>query len=138
MTAEVVASGVAGTAAGLGGYGPPGAANRVRASGLGCAGIMPAVAVACGACRAGVKGACRVVRLPVSSHEALAVQQTAIRTEGGIDFVVTEAPEGPVMRSVVPGMRFVEDGTALVEILSGLRPGDRVRTVASQAGAQDE
>ncbi len=79
-----------------------------------------------------------LVRLPVGSHPALVVPHTAIVTRSGIDFVAVEAAHGVVMRSVVPGIRFVTDGTEQVEILSGLSAGDRILTVAPTEGASHE
>ncbi|MEO5614996.1 MAG: efflux RND transporter periplasmic adaptor subunit [Cypionkella sp.] len=79
-----------------------------------------------------------LVRLPVGSHQALVVPHSAIVTRSGIDFVAVEAAGSVVMRSVVPGVRFVTDGGEQVEILSGLSAGDRVLAVAPSEGASNE
>ena len=79
-----------------------------------------------------------LVRLAIGSHDALVVPQSAIVTQGGLDFVAVETGQGVVLRSVVPGARFDADGTAQVEILSGLRSGDRILAPAPATGAADE
>jgi RND family efflux transporter MFP subunit len=75
-----------------------------------------------------------LVRLPVGRRRALLVPETALVTQGGLDFVAVAGPDGPVLRAVVPGQR--ADGMA--EILSGLAAGDRVLAVAPAAGAGHE
>lgn len=79
-----------------------------------------------------------LVRLPVGSHQALVVPHSAVVTHRGIDFVAVETADGVVMRSVVPGGRFVVDGAEQVEILSGLIAGDRILAVAPTEGASNE
>lgn len=76
-----------------------------------------------------------LVRLAVGGHDALVVPQTSVITQGGLDFVAVETAAGRSLRVVVPGARFVLDGVAQVEILSGLAAGDRVVT---DAGGADE
>ena len=78
-----------------------------------------------------------LVRLPLGAHDALEVPQTAIMTRNGLDFVTVETEAGPVARLVVPGAARDADGGAMVEILSGLRAGDRVLTVAPTATAAE-
>lgn len=68
-----------------------------------------------------------LVRLPVSTRSALLVPAAAITTRAGLDYVTVTTPEGPQPRLVVPGGRQVIDGAELVEILSGLIPGDDVQ-----------
>lgn len=68
-----------------------------------------------------------LVRLPVGERQALAVPETAIVTRAGLDFV---AIEGAGLRAVIPGQRQTIDGQPMVEILSGLRAGDRILTEA--------
>jgi len=67
-----------------------------------------------------------LVRLPVDTRTALMVPQTSIITRTGLDFVEVAGPEGPVLRAVVLGQRQTLDGTAMIEVLSGLVAGDRV------------
>ena len=71
-----------------------------------------------------------LVRLPVGSHDALVVPETAITTRGGLDFVAVETAGGVALRTVVPGARFDRDGSTQVEILAGLATGDRILTPA--------
>ncbi|MFQ6777110.1 efflux RND transporter periplasmic adaptor subunit [Cereibacter sphaeroides] len=61
-----------------------------------------------------------LVRLPVGEREAHLVPEAAVRRRAGLDFVAVEGSGGPVERTVVLGQR--QDG--MVEILSGLEPGD--------------
>lgn len=75
-----------------------------------------------------------LVRLPVGSHKALMVPESAMATRGGLDFVAVQRAEGPVLRAVVPGVR--QNGQ--VEILSGLEAGDQVLTVAPAEGGKNE
>lgn len=79
-----------------------------------------------------------LVRLPVGSHAALVVPQSAIITQSGLDFIGLETADGVTLRAVVPGGRFVEGGVEQVEILSGLQPGDRILTEGVQNGGSDE
>ena len=62
-----------------------------------------------------------LVRLPVGSRDALMVPLAAVTTRAGLDFVTVD-DGGPVERAVVTGAR---DGD-MVEVLTGLRAGDRV------------
>ncbi|WP_435259349.1 efflux RND transporter periplasmic adaptor subunit [Thioclava sp. FR2] len=63
-----------------------------------------------------------LVRLPVGERQALLVPQSALVTNHGLDFVETSA--GP--RAVVPGEVHQIDGEVMVEIVSGLEPGDEI------------
>ncbi len=65
-----------------------------------------------------------LVRLPVSTHEALLVPTAAVKTISGLDYVVTESGEGPIARAVVLGQPHLIDGVAMVEVLTGLQAGD--------------
>lgn len=78
-------------------------------------------------------GARMLVRLPVGTRSALLVPATAIVTRSGLDFVSVIRPEGPALRSIVPGERLTLNGTPMVEVLSGLAPGD---TVLGEAAAE--
>lgn len=67
-----------------------------------------------------------LVELPVGERRALLVPQAAIATRSGIDFVRVETGGEPVDRAVVLGETVTRDGTALVEVLTGLSAGDVV------------
>lgn len=68
-----------------------------------------------------------LVHLPVSTRQAVLVPAAAVFSQGGLDFVQVTTPEGPQPRLVVPGAPQDIDGAAMVEILSGLMPGDDVQ-----------
>ncbi|MGC9417407.1 MAG: efflux RND transporter periplasmic adaptor subunit, partial [Rhodovulum sp.] len=68
------------------------------------------------------------VRLPVGTRQALLVPPAALIREAGLDFVTVQGLEGPVRRAVVPGEIVFHDGSDMLEILSGLTPGDTVVT----------
>lgn len=70
-----------------------------------------------------------LVQLPVTTRQALLVPATAITTRGGLDYVTVATAEGPQLRLVVPGGRHTVGGADMVEILSGLIPGDDVQAV---------
>ncbi len=79
-----------------------------------------------------------LVRLPVGTREALLVPATALITRAGLDFVATEMAGGTALRTVVPGQRLELDGKQMVEILTGLIPGDMILTEpAAEAGEHD-
>lgn len=69
-----------------------------------------------------------LVRLPVDQRMALMVPDTAVITRTGLDFVEAVSAEGPILRTVVLGQRQMQDGVAMIEVLSGLVAGDRVVT----------
>jgi RND family efflux transporter MFP subunit len=69
-----------------------------------------------------------LVRLPVGTHSALMVPATAVMLKSGLDFVST----GSQLRVVVPGVHEVVGGIDMVEILSGLQPGDVIETEGAQ------
>ncbi len=77
-----------------------------------------------------------LVRLPLDTRDALAVPATALITRAGVDFVATVGPHGLSLRTVVPGARHSLDGVEMVEILSGLAPGDVIRTDGAAAAAE--
>jgi len=66
------------------------------------------------------------VRLPVGVRQALLVPRDRVVLRGGIDFVTVETALGPLQRSVVLGAVITRDGVEMVEILSGLRAGNKV------------
>ncbi|MEM6462590.1 MAG: efflux RND transporter periplasmic adaptor subunit [Pseudomonadota bacterium] len=67
-----------------------------------------------------------LVRVPVGERNALLVPKQALTTRFGIDFVNVEDGAAVVERAVVSGTQVVHDGEDHVEILTGLKPGDRV------------
>ncbi|WP_233192806.1 efflux RND transporter periplasmic adaptor subunit [Acidimangrovimonas sediminis] len=71
-------------------------------------------------------GARVLVKLPVGKRQALMVPEAALITRLGLDYVTVAEDGGEVLRTVVPGSHDEIDGTKMVEILSGLEPGDRV------------
>lgn len=75
-----------------------------------------------------------LVRLPVGERQALAVPESAITTRAGLDFV---AIEGAGLRAIVPGAHERIDGQPVIEILSGLRPGDVILTEAPTAATPE-
>jgi hypothetical protein len=71
-------------------------------------------------------GARVLVRLPVGSRQALLVPQDAVTTRGGLDFVTIRAGDATSQRVVVLGGPDVQGGVEMVEVLTGLAPGDVV------------
>ena len=69
-----------------------------------------------------------LVRLPVDERKALVVPEAALITRSGLDYLRVAGADGPVLRSVLPGQRHVIDGRAMVEIVTGLTPGEQVVT----------
>lgn len=69
-----------------------------------------------------------LVRLPLARREAILVPATAISTRSGLDFVRVRAGEGTVECAVVPGDHRDENGTEMVEIITGLAGGEEVVT----------
>lgn len=65
-----------------------------------------------------------LVRLPVGTRRALLVPAGLVKTNAGLDAVEITTPDGPQMRTIVPGPRHRIDGQDMVEILSGLQAGD--------------
>lgn len=85
-------------------------------------------------------GARVLVRLPVGEHEALLVHQDAVLTRMGLDFVAVDEGGHVTERAVVLGQPQMVAGDALVEVVSGLKPGDMIvqgYTPAAHAGAAD-
>jgi len=67
-----------------------------------------------------------LVELPVGERQAVLVPAAAVTNRYGVDFV--RAGDGAAMneRAVVVGERIERDGAVLVEIVSGLAPGETV------------
>lgn len=76
-----------------------------------------------------------LVRLPVGKRAALVVPEAAVITRSGLDFVGVAVEGGIALRAVVLGERQIVDGASVVEVLTGLRAGDRVETDAKAAMA---
>lgn len=68
------------------------------------------------------------LRLPVGTREVLIVPETALRQHGGLDFVTLVQGDADLRHVVVPGAALMRDGVAWREILTGLEPGDMVKT----------
>ena len=69
-----------------------------------------------------------LVELPVGTRTALAVPPEAVTTRAGLDFVSVLENGAEVERAVVTGEPVGENGAQLIEILTGLYPGDAVVT----------
>jgi RND family efflux transporter MFP subunit len=79
-------------------------------------------------------GARMLVRLPVGERAALMVPAAEVVTRAGLDFVGVQGPEGPALRSIVPGGMHVVDGVEMVEVISGLVAGDVVVPASDVSG----
>jgi RND family efflux transporter MFP subunit len=67
-----------------------------------------------------------LVEVPVGERQALLVPAAAVATRSGLDFVTVREGVAETARAVVLGERIERDGAVLVEVLSGLAPGDEV------------
>lgn len=67
-----------------------------------------------------------LVQVPIGSRQVLAVPAGAIETRAGLDLVQIKGAEGPVEVVVVPGGVVETAEGPRVEILTGLRAGDKV------------
>lgn len=67
-----------------------------------------------------------LVWIPVGRRDAIAVPGEAITTRHGIDYVTLVTDAGPMEVAVILGETFAEGDDAKVEILTGLRNGDRI------------
>jgi len=67
-----------------------------------------------------------LVSIPVGRRQVLAVPVQAIRTVHGVDYVRIAGEGGPMDVAVIPGDIVETGGGAMVEILTGLREGDRI------------
>jgi RND family efflux transporter MFP subunit len=75
---------------------------------------------------AGFVNARVLVSVPVGERDALLVPAGAVATRYGLDFVAVETPHGISDRAVVTADHVTHDGQEMVEILTGLAPGDMV------------
>ena len=66
-----------------------------------------------------------LVRIPVGKRSVLAVPPAALVIRHGVDFVRL-AGDSDTEIAIILGPAFEADGKPLVEVLTGLRPGDRV------------
>ncbi len=67
-----------------------------------------------------------LVEVPVGERQALLVPAAAVATRSGLDFVMVREGVAETARAVVLGERIERDDAVLVEVLSGLAPGDEV------------
>ncbi len=67
-----------------------------------------------------------LVSIPVGKRSVLAVPPNAVTSVHGIDYVRLAAADGPMDVAVILGETFESQGKALVEILTGLKDGDRI------------
>lgn len=71
-----------------------------------------------------------LVRVPIGQRPALTIPATAIRNVSGLDMVTLQGADGPVQRVIVPGAHHTVDGADMVEVVTGLAPGDAIYPVA--------
>ncbi len=69
-----------------------------------------------------------LVWIPVGQRNAISVPPESITTRYGIDYVSLVNGAGPMDVAVITGEEFETDKGARIEILSGLRDGDKVAT----------
>ena len=67
-----------------------------------------------------------LVSIPVGKRTVLAVPPAAIRTTHGVDYVRVAGDGGAIDVAVILGETFADNGAQRVEILTGLRDGDRI------------
>lgn len=67
-----------------------------------------------------------LVRLPMGDREALMIPATAILSRSGLDVVEVDTGTGIVQRVIVPDASSRAADDAMVEVLTGLRAGDRI------------
>jgi len=67
-----------------------------------------------------------LVWIPVGSRDVVAVPPEAVKTRHGVDYVSLATAEGPMDVAVILGEPFADDDAPRVEILSGIRAGDKV------------
>ena len=67
-----------------------------------------------------------LVWMPVGKRMAILVPPEAVTTRHGVDYVRVATADGPLDVAVILGETFPNDSGPRVEILTGLRDGDRV------------
>jgi len=67
-----------------------------------------------------------LVSIPVGSRIVLSVPPDAIRTVHGVDYARVVTDNGEMDLAVILGESFVDNGEKRIEVLTGLRAGDRV------------
>ncbi len=67
-----------------------------------------------------------LVSIPVGKRTVLAVPPQAVRTLHGVDYVRVATDGGAMDVAVILGEAFADNGAGRIEILTGLRDGDRV------------
>jgi RND family efflux transporter MFP subunit len=67
-----------------------------------------------------------LVSIPVGKRSVLAVPPNAVMTLHGVDYVSVAAASGPMDVAVILGETFQSNGETLLEILTGLKDGDRI------------
>jgi RND family efflux transporter MFP subunit len=67
-----------------------------------------------------------LVWVPVGNRELLAVPRSAVTTRHGIDYVTLATDAGPMEVAVILGETFADPSGERVEVLTGLRSGDRL------------
>lgn len=67
-----------------------------------------------------------LVWIPVGTRTVIAVPPEAVTIRHGVDYVRVATPDGPLDVAVILGETFQKDDRPRVEILTGLRNGDRV------------
>ncbi len=73
-------------------------------------------------------GARVLAEMPVGERTALLVPKAAVTTRSGLDFVTVQGPSGARAMVVVTGGEQATPNGPMIEILSGLKAGDRVVT----------
>ncbi|WP_417806818.1 efflux RND transporter periplasmic adaptor subunit [Thioclava sp.] len=67
-----------------------------------------------------------LVKLPMGNRQTIVVPASYIATRSGLDFIRVKDGDRTYERTVVPGVRANLDGQEMLEILTGLNPGDVV------------
>ena len=67
-----------------------------------------------------------LVWIPVGRRDAIAIPPEAVITRQGVDYVRLAGEPDPLDVAVILGDRVVVDGSEKIEVLSGLREGDRI------------